>query len=337
MCFLVALVLFNIKAPASSQFLTGVNDTYLSFDELYRPIVFGGDYYVPSTVFNTTLSVKTIDNDTTLILYDFYHIVTIDKISATVHDQDLEIYNNASLMRGNVFYVNATILCEIFEFDLSYINQNNVEILRISNHNATMSDIVFAAYVDIKLNQEVEPTPPDVQIPTEPTTPPIVTPEIPVYITEIYPYFISSTDFSLPEVFFGNSTLFLDLDSFEIPENIRKAYINDLELGIYIPSSIETFDDTIEYINEINTLLFNTLGIKSTILLFESNPSYQNDISNLGYHIKSIDFSSFSQNMITYSTKKIVSIDLTQTRNINTFLSFVAENNITLSKESIFR
>lgn len=320
--------------------LTGVNDKVLLYESSYEPIVFAGRICVPYTVFSRDVGVSSVYNSErkVLTMYNFNTIITLDISAGTIQDENLNFYEGSAFFRGNVIYVPASVICNIFKLNFSNMH-GDTEIVRISNQEAKLSNDVFktlanSTYANMlnsnSQNDSLGLTSPPVSTApsvTPDTSQPLVTPEIPIKpilnVDTIKPIFISNISKDIIDNFSdGQLTYYIDENSFENTEILRYAYIKNHSIGIFIPENV---DNITNYINNINQKLFDTLGFKTRILLFENQ---ETDIENF----VSSQYISYERQKIIDSSDKSININLSDTENINSFIDFCKSENIIFQK-----
>lgn len=319
--------------------LVGVNDKVLDYVSGSEPIVFAGRVCIPYTVFSRDVGISSIYSSErkVLTMYDFNHIVTLDLSSNTIQDENLRSYAGSAFFRGDVIYVPAQVVCEIFELNYSLL-YSDTEIVRIYNDEAKLSNDVFKTLVDATYanmftsgNQSGSST--STPTTTNPTTRPATSTEEEIddslTVKVIKPTLISTTTKDVIDLFEeGSLTFFADQTTFEDAELLRYLYIKNNAIGIYVSQDEE---DVWAYVNQINAQLFKTLGVK-TRFLFVENDEYIEELESEGYIIIEDDYRYYSSYQITNSTKTELVIDITEEDNLSSFLLFCDEEKISFIK-----
>ncbi len=336
--FVVICISVGLNIYAYSDIsLIGVNDKVLLYEKGYEPITFAGSICVPYTVFSRDVGVSSVYNSENKILtmYNFDHILTLDISAGTIQDEKLNYYSGSAFFRGNVIYVPASVICDIFGLKYSYM-YSNIEIIRISNQSATLSNDVFKTLADSTyanmLNSNSQnngnlglTTPPTITQPN--VSEDVVLPDVefvkPIDVEVIKPIFISNITKEDIDMFsYAQLTYYVDENSFDDTEILRYMYIKNHTIGIFVPESTVNID---EYISNINSKLFEILGFKTTITLFENQ-----ELEVLNYSTSS--FSDYNNQKVRDSIEKVLNINLSNTENIQSFFDFCSANNIIFQK-----
>lgn len=327
--FLVLTCLFCTKAFANNITLIGVNDTYIPYSTDNSAIYFRDSYYVPYTVFTNNLDINAINQSDTLMLYGLSTVVNIDKVSGKVINDDN--YSYIGLNTIKMYYVNVPMICELFSLNYS-VTKSNYTTLRITSKSTTISDNVFSIYAETNYKNSLTPT-------TLPTTPPTVAPEIPsdtetseVTLQSYSPIFLESVSSYNINLFSG--TLFLNRESFNDKDMIREAFVNDFNFGIYINSD-DDFIDVLSEINDINSLLFDVLGIKTELLYLKNTKVSADLFTNFGYVLKSASHTNLtSSNLSNYTHIYVLISSNSVGKNISNFANAY---NLTQRQLSLFQ
>ena len=323
-------------SASSSHTVIGVNDKILEYKEGYEPINFGGQVYLPYTVFLNGLDVLSVYNeaDKVLILYNFDHIITFDIAGRAIRDENLNVYEGEALYRDNVLYIPAETVCDIFGFEFSQLYAS-VDIVRITNSDNVLANEIFKALVMEKLKEDskVEPE--------KPQEPDIPTEEEDIEIignSNIYPVFLGGfsekTKSIMDRLGKYKTTFFIDDTILVSSEILRSIYINNHSIGIYIPKEKQN-SNVLEYVNSVNDIIFETINEKARLVILEDgNEKYNQILQESGYKIFDVDINSYSQSKIKGTENSIV--NLSSTNAINDFASFCEENKFSIKKLTEF-
>ncbi len=182
----------TVGAAGSPNFLA-VNDTLLPLWEQYIPITVSGQYYVPytaldSSVTGVSLGIFPIYNSisNTLTIYDRDQVLTFDLSRGTCTDRNGNSVSARAVTRNGRIYVPARAVCESFR--LSYSSRVTVygRLVRIRSGGATLDDDNFTGLAQMQMpdrlrdwraSQAAEQAPTAAPTPTSPpTSPPTLPP-----------------------------------------------------------------------------------------------------------------------------------------------------------------
>ncbi len=331
---ILIILQLSFSTFAEGIILSGVNDSYFPYNYATTPIHFGGTIYAPYTLFNESLGIKAINQEDTIVMYDFDSIITIDKELSTVYDQNLKLYTNVTLKRGGVYYIKADFMAEIFDLNFTYTELEDYDVFRVYNDSASMSETVFSSFAIAKYEETFKVPEEEDDIPTPPVTGENEDEEDEkTNITTINPYFVSEISSSNAGIFNNNATFFVD--SSTSLDSIVNAYQNKLAIGISV-GEFDTLEETISYIDSINQYLFDILGIKTTMILTENAFEYRANLINLGYSIKSADMDGFNLQIAQYTSLREVQVTIYPENSLNSMLNFINANDIKIEKDTIF-
>lgn len=328
--FLTLLVMlslpFAITSSANSITITAVNDKVLEYKSTHIPITYRGEYYLPYTIFTENeLGIQSLDRSDNLILYTTSNVLYIDKYDGQILGTHNTPHTYAGMQRGNEYYVSVPVVCAFFDLNYSLIS-TKYNFFRITNGTQTMTNYSFSDFAVMKYeltlpkeDESEKPTQDTVQDTTKENQ----------TLKSIYPVFLNTISRQNIENFQNSGTFFITEETFNDTDLLRYAYINDLNIGIYVNTS-DSYENTIKYINEVNSMLFQTLGIKTQLLCFSTKHSSEASFLALGYVTKAITHSSLSDSSLTTLTSAVVSINTISKG--TTLKNFASKNEIELMK-----
>lgn len=149
---LVAAVLGGLSALADDEiYFTGVNDKVLPLNDETMPYVWNDKYYVPYTVFDTSLGIYSSYNreDYTLTFWNRENVLTFDFLKTVAYDGTKQ-YSERGVWKNDTIYVPAEFICERFGLYFEHINAPAATILRIVSESS-LDSIAFREWVGADL------------------------------------------------------------------------------------------------------------------------------------------------------------------------------------------
>lgn len=350
-CILAVILCINASVTtAATQVMFGANDYVYEYKYGFEPIIFGGEICIPYTYFLQSLDVMSVYNETqkVVLLYNFDHIITFDLAADTIHDEHLNVYRGEAFYRGSNIYVPAETVCEIFEFDIDVI-YGEYEIVRITNGNQSLSNDIFEVLVSAKNKVNISTLPSinnsnnntststsgSVSKPTDEPDELQTTQITPVILGDISQY----TKEYIDEIDDNKFTFFVDDTITDNDEMLRYLYINDHEIGIYVPKEEQTdIESVISYINKVNNLIFENLSYKTRLIIMENNNQYDNELLSFGYETFDVYIDGFNKNSLLdmkNTTQTIVNV--TEVEDIDTFIDYCEDNKFIIQKINAFK
>lgn len=260
-----------------------VNDEVLPITADTMPFTYGGQMYVPYTVFSKDVGISSARNvsQNTLVLFNFDYILTYDIDNKTVYDENLNSYSYFAIERNSTVYVPLTQVAEKFNITGRVI-YDFATVIRISNRYSLIDDVLYVDIMEPYLNTAIAeyrktleeiivPTTPDPEPPTSTVKPPTDVEEEPLLIEKLYLSVDGEigeettgilsvlNDYNIPVTFFIEPS-----DVLEYDDIIREIYGRGHKIGFYLDD-----DSTREELDTANQNLDTILGTKTRLIKFE--------------------------------------------------------------------
>ena len=268
LCLITTFITPAVGA-AGTVYFAGVNDVLIPLNDQTIPRYFGGELYVPYTIFtyepeNTKIGFYCIASSTQVMLYTKEKQLWFDVAAGTIYDQDGTFYYQSARTGYGTIYLPLQLVCEFFGVTYSIIDAEPATIIRVKNSAAIYNNPTFAGIYKTDMLSDynaylgIEPS-------SEPTGPP--SPHGPDETYEDATVYLSFYDINA-----GQFALLLDImdmsefkcaifvSGFEIAENadlIRRAAGAGHTIGIWLEEG--SYD---EY-QATSNLLFEAAKIKT--------------------------------------------------------------------------
>ncbi len=169
----VSLFLFLIPASAAgTPVFTIVNDQVLPLSDGTMPQVINGKYYVPYSVFTNIgagIHGSYYSSEQILMMYDSNRLLTFDLKTASVTDQDRNVYNEMAVIRNGRVYVPMRFIASQWGFYSSVINSDYGTVVRINKDSPSLSDSMLIYTLQSTLSTMYnEYVGPDIPTPVDP-------------------------------------------------------------------------------------------------------------------------------------------------------------------------
>ena len=165
--FVVAFCLATIAEPlpaaADTPCFMAVNDNLLELNDQYIPIVANGQYYVPYTVLDSSVTglelgifpvYNTLYN--TIVVYSRDQVLSFDLSTGICTNRSGAVLSARSVTRNGRVYVPARFICEYF--GLSYSNRSTTygPLVRIRSESATLDDNAFVGLAQLMMEERLK-------------------------------------------------------------------------------------------------------------------------------------------------------------------------------------
>ena len=184
--FCLATIAEPLPAAADTPCFMAVNDNLLELNDQYIPIVANGQYYVPYTVLDSSVTglelgifpvYNTLYN--TIVVYSRDQVLSFDLSTGICTNRSGAVLSARSVTRNGRVYVPARFICEYF--GLSYSNRSTTygPLVRIRSESATLDDNAFVGLAQLMMEERLKDwnkTQTGQETPPVSTTPTPVTP-----------------------------------------------------------------------------------------------------------------------------------------------------------------
>ena len=147
LCLALALLSPGVTA-AGPVYFWGVNDTLVPLSDQTVPRYYGGNIYMPYTIFtvaDTGINVfcAAANDLSSILLYNSEKRLKFDVSSATIYDQDNVQYNYSAKTVNGTVYLPAEFVCSFFGLTLTIIQAEPASVVRIKSASAVYNDATF--------------------------------------------------------------------------------------------------------------------------------------------------------------------------------------------------
>lgn len=161
--FCLATVAEPLPAAADTPCFMAVNDNLLELNDQYIPIVANGQYYVPYTVLDSSVTglelgifpvYNTLYN--TIVIYSRDQVLSFDLSTGICTNRSGAVLSARSVTRNGRVYVPARFICDYF--GLSYSNRSTTygPLVRIRSESATLDDNAFVGLAQLMMEERLK-------------------------------------------------------------------------------------------------------------------------------------------------------------------------------------
>lgn len=159
----LATVAQPLPAAADTPCFMAVNDNLLELNDQYIPIVANGQYYVPYTVLDSSvtgleLGIFPVHNTlyNTIVIYSRDQVLSFDLSTGICTNRSGAVLSARSVTRNGRVYVPARFICEYF--GLSYSNRSTTygPLVRIRSESATLDDNAFVGLAQLMMEDRLK-------------------------------------------------------------------------------------------------------------------------------------------------------------------------------------
>lgn len=150
-------------AAATTPCFMAVNDNLLELQDQYIPIVANGQYYVPYTALDSSvtgleLGIFPIYNSllNTMVIYSRDQVLSFDLATGICTNRSGTMLSARSVTRNGRIYVPARFICEYF--GLSYTNRNTAygPLVRIRSNDSILDDNTFVGLAQLLMEDRLQ-------------------------------------------------------------------------------------------------------------------------------------------------------------------------------------
>lgn len=188
-CLCALLLCLGLLSPsafvnaAGDPYFMAVNDTLLSLENQYIPILINGQYYVPYTVLDRSatginLGIFPIYNTilNTLQIYNLEQVITFDLTAGTCTDRNGSSLSARAVTRNGQIYVPARFVCDYFGLSCSVRSTTYGPMVRICSSAAFLNDSRFVELAQMMMEDRLKEWRKDQSAEEEPVAEPTPTP-----------------------------------------------------------------------------------------------------------------------------------------------------------------
>lgn len=168
-CLCALLLCLGLLSPsafvnaAGDPYFMAVNDTLLSLENQYIPILVNGQYYVPYTVLDRSatginLGIFPIYNTilNTLQIYNLEQVITFDLTAGTCTDRNGSSLSARAVTRNGQIYVPARFVCDYFGLSCSVRSTTYGPMVRICSSAAFLDDGRFVELAQLMMEDRLK-------------------------------------------------------------------------------------------------------------------------------------------------------------------------------------
>lgn len=157
---LASLMLMTLLAPMAavspSVIFIALNDTLQSVTDETMPVRLGGQIYIPYTMLSRLSAISVYYNlrEQRILVYNFDYTLTFDLANSITYDEAGVVYSYNAVRRNGTVFVPASLVCQKFGFNYSYITGLPLgSLVRINVTGVPLSDSEYADRVADRMQQ----------------------------------------------------------------------------------------------------------------------------------------------------------------------------------------
>lgn len=166
LCALLLMALIGATIPsafaANDQiYFTAVNETVLALNDSTMPFFSGGSFYVPYTIFESTVTGENVGLFTSysrakgaVLIYNMSGSLLFDlNENNSVYNGTL--YSESAIIRNSTVFIPINMVCRFFELDWAWLFSSQGSVIRLKSPAASLSDQEFITAANYTLNERL--------------------------------------------------------------------------------------------------------------------------------------------------------------------------------------